>query len=70
MTIRYLIGLAVVALALALTKAWLSQPGPEEPAPSPGGGGISFDSLDPNIDQVMKWRADAQELQPAASQPR
>jgi hypothetical protein len=56
MNARYLLGVAAVALAIALTKLWLSLPGPEEPAR--GSSQVSFDSLYPEAaDAALKARA-------------
>lgn len=56
MKARHLVGIAVAALAIALTKVWLSQPGPELPAA--GAGPVNFDSLYPaEADAALKAKA-------------
>jgi hypothetical protein len=67
MRLRFFVGLVVVALAMALTKAWMSQPRAQEPAGSSGG--VTYDALFPKeADQVLQWRA--QQSPPASSPQR
>lgn len=59
MSWRHFIGLVVVALSMALTKALLSSPR-EEPAPAPAAGAVNYDSLYPEAaDAALKARAAA-----------